>query len=188
MKPTQVLAFNNSAFNGRLARRCQPTWEGKTSICSKSKRPHVSLKGFVDDKTRGQFRTAAACPYPFSFCEHVAPSFCEPVIRRQPRLGATQLSAVGAGEGALRKDLPLPSLVGIGVAGQERRPAQTTSVSTRGALEANEEVVVESSVPSVNYDQLERGDHSASSHRQFNILGGQYSCRYPTSGDTRCAT
>ena len=86
VKPTQILAFNNAGFNGKLARRCKTTWEGKTSVCSRTKRAHVPLIGFVGDKTRGQYRTAAACPYPFEFCEHVAPTLVKQVFRRQPRL------------------------------------------------------------------------------------------------------
>ena len=37
---------------------------GFEEICSRTGKEHTALKGLVDDKTRGQYRTAAACPYP----------------------------------------------------------------------------------------------------------------------------
>ena len=80
-KPTQVLAFNNKAFNISLSRKCQPTKSGGETLSSRSSKPYVVLKGKSDE---GKFRIAIACPYLWELCRHIAPTLVNPEYRKTP--------------------------------------------------------------------------------------------------------
>ena len=54
-KSTQVLAYNNKAFNVTLSRRCKVTVVEKGTICSRTGERLETLTGFVSDKDWGQY-------------------------------------------------------------------------------------------------------------------------------------
>ena len=84
-KSTTILVFNNRKFHQGMGKKCTVSYKDGESICSKTGKPHVLLKGFTDDKEKRQYKTSVACPYPPPFCELVAELVCEPDIPTQSR-------------------------------------------------------------------------------------------------------
>ncbi len=71
-KSTSVLAYNNKHFNNGISATCRETWKASRSICSRSGTFHETLSGFVGNKSKGQYKTNRACPYPEQFAKMLA--------------------------------------------------------------------------------------------------------------------
>ena len=84
MKPTQILSFNNRNFCATLGKQCKPTWVDGKSICSRTGKPHVALKG---KEASGKYKTATACPYPQELAKHWSNVLVKP--RRDRRINST---------------------------------------------------------------------------------------------------
>ena len=55
-KATSVLAYGNAKFNHNIRCKCDTTFKGKQSICSRTRSPHELLTGFTGGKTKGQYK------------------------------------------------------------------------------------------------------------------------------------
>ena len=93
-KSTTVLAYGNKKFNNGIKMQCRETWRGKQSICSRTGEAHELLAGFIKGRSKGQYKTNKACPYPYKFCEHVAPIIVSPQRLDHGENQAVNLAAI----------------------------------------------------------------------------------------------
>lgn len=95
-KSITILAYNNSAANPSVGQKSRETCRGKSSICSRTGVHHGPLARFMGGKAKDQYKTNADCPYPFLFCEDVAPILAKPKRSHNPLdVSETMVSVAG---------------------------------------------------------------------------------------------
>jgi hypothetical protein len=73
------------------------SWCDGSSICSKTGKTHVTLTGFTNGASKGQYKTNKACPYPPTFCSYIADLITGPEINYQKQLGENPKVAMPVG-------------------------------------------------------------------------------------------
>lgn len=77
----------NLKLHTGMAVKCKVTWCDGSSICSKTREPHVTLPGFTNGGSEGHCETNKACPYPFELCEYIAWYVTGPEVNYHKKLG-----------------------------------------------------------------------------------------------------